>query len=172
MKQQGCYLGLVLVAAVFVQGCLTGRGKGDDADAPRVLTKLETRYGYITPQEIRADRTVSVALINVDFSKAHLLFDFNIGSFEPRSGRGDIYLKVDKPTRPLVSLAELQAKLEACIEDIPVGIIMMVDGVALGVGGNTPKAEQNDFFRDFATMMEAAGIKYAYIVPEKITISR
>ena len=172
MEKRGFYIGLSMAAAVFVQGCISGKGNAEFDMSSAVLTKLDTAYGYVIPQELKSEKPLVVALINVDFSKTHLLFDFSVGTFEPRKNRGDVYLKVQESGDPLVSLAELREKLEPHVADVPIGIIMMVDGAPLGVGGKSPKPEQNEFFREFAAMMADAGIKYAYIVPEKVTISR
>lgn len=164
------FIDSVLVLAFFVQGCVSE--KAIEAEKLQYLTKINTEYAYVTPQEIEGDEPVSVALINVDFAQTHILFDFNIGTFEPSKNRGDLYLKVTGSGKFLGSLSELRAEMEPHILKMPIGIIMMVDGAPLGVGGNTPKPEQNDFFRDFAAMMSSAEIQYAYIVPEKVTLSR
>ena len=157
-------------AALVFQGCATvNPAKVDDSQS---FSKIKTAYGHVTPQEIGGGEAVYVALINVDFSQTHLVFDFNIGSFIPKKDSGAVYLKIGRDSEPLASLAELGAVLEKHTLEAPIGIIMMIDGQALGVGGNTPKPEQNDFFKDFAKMMSEVGIRYAYIVPESVKISR
>ncbi len=164
------FKGVTLAVAMVMQGCVSQ--KIVDEEALQYLTKIKSEYGYVTPQEIEGENPVAVAIINVDFSRTHILFEFDIGTFEPRKNRGDLYLKVTGSGKLIGSLAELRAAMEPHILTMPIGIIMMVDGAPLGVGGHTPKPEQNDFFRDFAAMMSSAGIQYAYIVPEKITLSR
>ncbi len=163
-------VGWVLAMTLLVQGCVSE--KGAEVAKPQVLSKINTTYSYVTPQEIGGGGTVAVAIINVDFSKTHILFDFNIGTFQPKEGRNDLYLRMTGSGKYLGSLAELQAEMAPHIQEMPIGIIMMVDGVPLGVGGNTPKPEQNEFFHDFAEMMSSSGIKYAYLVPEKVSLAK
>lgn len=170
MIRKSFSVGWALALAMLAQGCVSE--KAAEVVKPHYLTKINTEYGYITPQEIEGDSPVAVAVINVDFSKTHILFDFNIGTFQPKEGRGDLYLKMTGSGKYLGSLAELRAEMAPYIQGTPIGIIMMVDGAALGVGGNTPKQEQNDFFHDFAEMMSAAGIRYAYLVPEKVSFTK
>ncbi len=170
MIKKSFSFGWAIALTLLIQGCASE--KAVEVVKPHYLTKINTEYGYITPQEIGGESAVAVAVINVDFSKTHILFDFNIGTFQPKEGRGDLYLKVTGSGKFLGSLAELQAEMVPHIQGMPIGIIMMVNGTPLGVGGNTPKPEQNDFFHDFAEMMATAGIKYAYLVPEKVSLTR
>lgn len=170
MKRKNVYMGGAFVIAMLVQGCISE--KAVEAPALQYLTEINTKYGYVTPQEIGGDQPVAVAIINVDFSKTHILFDFNVGTFQPKESRGDLYLKLKGSEKYLGSLAELQAEMAPHIQGMPIGIIMMVDGAPLGVGGNSPKPEQNEFFHDFSEMMSAAGIRYAYLVPEKIYLTK
>ena len=169
VKKRG-YIGWAFALAMLVQGCVSEKA----VEAPKVqyLSEINTKYGYVTPQEIGGDQPVAVAIINVDFSKTHILFDFNVGTFLPKEGRGDLYLKLTGSGKYLGSLAELQAEMAPHIQGMPIGIIMMVDGAPLGVGGITPKPEQNEFFHDFSEMMSAAGIRYAYLVPEKVSLTK
>lgn len=170
MTKKSFPVGWALALTLLVQGCVSE--KVVEVAKPQILTKINTEYGYVTPQEIGGQGMVAVAVINVDFSKTHILYDFNIGTFQPKEGRNDLYLKVVGSGKYLGSLAELQAEMAPHIQGMPIGIIMMVDGAPLGVGGNTPKPEQNDFFHDFAEMMSSAGIQYAYLVPEKVSLSK
>ncbi len=170
MTNKTVSIGWALAVALLVQGCVSE--KAVEVAKPQILSKINTNYSYVTPQEIGGNVPVAVAVINVDFSKTHILFDFNIGTFQPKEGRNDLYLKMTGSGKYLGSLAELQSEMAPHIEGMPIGIIMMVNGVPLGVGGNTPKPEQNDFFHDFAEMMSSSGIKYAYLVPEKISLTK
>jgi hypothetical protein len=158
------------VSAVVIGGCASQKVAEVVADHP--FTPINGAYGYVTPQEITGEDPVYVALIDVDFSKTHILFTFNVGSFVPKEKSGSVYLRANGAGEALASLAELRAKLEPLAGDSRIGVIMMIDGEPLGVGGKTPRPEQGDLFREFAAMMEEAGIKYAYIVPERISISR
>ena len=160
----------VAVSAFVIGGCASKKVAEVVAEHP--FTPLNCEYGYVTPQEITGEDPVYIALINVDFSKTHILFTYNVGSFVPKEKSGAIYLRVNGAGEALASLAELRAKLEPLAGNSKIGVVMMIDGEPLGVSGKTPKPEQGDLFREFAGMMEEAGIKYAYIVPERISISR
>lgn len=174
MKLNKQMLGLVLVVTAIMHGCASSRVEGVKPVSLLMLTPLETdaTHRYIFPEALAAGKPVVVALINVDFSKTYILFDFSVGVFEPRVNKGNVYLKTKGAEEPLVSLAEVRAKLESHIDGQPVGIIMSLDGVPLGVDEHAPKPEQGEFFRDFETMMADAGIAFAYIVPEKLVVSR
>lgn len=145
-----------------------------DSSSLLMLTPLKTdvAHRYVFPQEIAEGKPVAIALINVDFSKSHILFDFSVGTFEPRANKGNIYMKTVGAQETLASLSEVRTKLQQHIEGVPVGIIMSLDGIPLGVDEHAPKPEQGDFFRDFEAMMSAAGIAFSYVVPEKLVVSR
>lgn len=171
MKRSPLKIVFVVAATAWVTGGCVSK-KADVVLTEHPFTPIGGEYGYVTPQEIAGEEPVYVALINVDFSKTHILFTLNVGSFVPKEKSGSIFLRVNGAGEALASLAELRAKLEPLAGDSRIGVIMMIDGEPLGVGGKSPKSEQGDLFREFAAMMETAGIKYAYIVPERISISR
>ncbi len=171
MKKNLLICGLMMVALMGLQGCASADKQAEVKDISP-FTPLDTKFSYVTPQELSGRESVVVALINVDFSQTQLLFDCSVAEFEPHKTRGDVYLKIKKSSNPLISLAELKAEIEKNLIDVPLGIIVLIDGEPVGVAGKSPTPEQNGFFREFADMMRTAGIQYAYIVPEKVTISR
>jgi len=174
MKSKKQLFGMMLVVIAMMQGCASSRVEEASSLSLLKLTPLGTDVTrrYVFPDELAAGQPVVVALINVDFSRSHILFDFSVGAFEPRANKGNVYLKTTDAAETLVSLAEVRTKLQLHIEEQPVGIIMSLDGIPLGVDEHAPKPEQGEFFRDFETMMSEAGIPFAYIVPEKLVVSR
>lgn len=174
MKSNKQMFGLVFTVATVLCGCASSRVEELDSRSLLMLTPLGTDMArrYVFPEELAEGKSVAIALINVDFSKSHILFDFSVGAFEPRANKGNVYLKTASTGETLVSLAEVRAKLQLHVEGQPVGIIMSLNGIPLGVDEHAPKPEQGEFFRDFEAMMSDAGIQFAYIVPEKLVISR
>ncbi len=158
--------------ALLFSGCATPPAAPDAIREPVPLTRLTTDRAFVTPRDLAGSGPITVALINVDFSRSHILLDLSVGVFEPRGNRGDVYLSVRHHSESLGSLAAFREALLVHVTDVPIGVIMMLNGSPLGVAGHVPKPEQQAFFREFALMMADAGIVHATIVPEKLTISR
>ena len=167
---------LALAAAVIATGgCRTAPDAKTTApkavEAKDKLTPLQTEFGYVTPRDLKERTGMRVALIDVDFTKPNLAYRFNVVTFVP-DGTDALTALSPGPPPSLHALAELRDHLLPFVPDARIGLVMMLDGEPLGIGGKTPRPEQNAFFREFAAMMDAAGIAYTYIVPGKISIIR
>jgi|LFRM01.1.fsa_nt_gb hypothetical protein len=175
MTIQGRTIFALALATLAAGGCLmapgTKKSPAKEVDAKQMLTPLQTEFGYVTPRDLKQDGALKLAMIDVDFTKPNLVYDFSVVVFEPDGSDALLAKAAGQPTR-LNTLAELRDHLLPFVPDARIGLVMMLDGEPLGIGGKTPRPEQNAFFREFATMMDAAGIAYTYIVPGKIAIIR
>jgi hypothetical protein len=173
MTIQGKTILAVALAALAAGGCRTAPDAKTKppqvVDAKQMLTPLQTGFGYVTPRDLKQGGGLRLALIDVDFTKPNLAYDFNVVSFAP-DGTDALLAFAAEPPKRLNTLAELREHLLPYVPSARIGIVMMLDGEPLGVGGAVPRPEQNAFFREFAAMMDAAGIAYTYIVPETISI--
>lgn len=172
--QRKTILAVALVALAFA-GCHTTRdtttSPPQEVDASRMLTPLQTTFSYVTPRDVKQRGGLRLALIDVDFTKTNLAYNFSIVDFTP-DGTDTVLARAVEPARRLSTLAELRDHLLPYVPDGRVGVIILHDGEPLGVGGKTPTSEQIAFFRAFAAMMDEAEIVYSYIVPAKVVVIR
>ncbi|MGI5870040.1 MAG: hypothetical protein ACOX9C_11425 [Kiritimatiellia bacterium] len=164
----------VAMATLMLAGCKTAP-KEKESTAPKtvasdkMLTALETTYNYMTPRDLKESGGLRIALVDVDFSRPNLAYDFNVVSFTP-DGTDALLAVATEPAKRLNTLSELRDYFLAYMPSARIGVVMMFDGEPLGTSGKSPQSAHNAFFREFAAMMDAAGIDYTYIVPDKITI--
>lgn len=164
-----------LLAAALAGGCATTDGPDGPgapaADAPAAFTKLETQSLWLAPAELERQglRSVAVALIDLDFSKPETELVLSIASFRPDGNAMRLAVAGD-PVR-VKTVAALRDELAKRTTETPIGLVVTAGGKPLGAGAEV-SPEMQAFLGYFLDQLGSAGVKFAILAPEKLTVER
>lgn len=166
-------LSIVLTIGCFV-GCKTSKPEKDETFKKHNLTHIESKNRYMLSSELPENETKHIAIINILLpkgSESMVKAELTFGSFKPRKN-GKVYIQATSKTICLQSMLELVDNISSRTMDPPIGIFMLVDGVAMGMDGSPDSdIDVMMFTRELDSLLADKNIQQVYLIPDSFSIS-
>ena len=166
-------LSIMLTIGCFV-GCKTAETEKEETIKKHNLTHIDTKDRYMLSSALPEKETLHVAVINILLPKGNqstVQAELTFGSVSPRKN-GKAYVQATSKTIRLQSMLQLVDEISVRTMHPPVGIFMLVDGVALGMEGS-PDADEDVmmFTRELDSLLADKEIQQVYLIPNSFSIS-
>lgn len=174
MKKNTLAISLLALLSIVFVGCKTTDTVEKKKDTKHNLNHIETKNRYMLSSELPKEGNIYVAVVNIVLPSANsstVAAELTFGSFKPREN-GKVYIQSDAKTVRYQSMTELVNAISIRSMDPPIGIFMLVDGVALGTDA-APDADVDvmTFTRELDSLLADENIQQVYLIPDSFSIS-
>lgn len=172
--------GSLLLACALVAGCASTpkpSTEGGRDIALQAFTELPVKsdFPYVLTSQLHSlksqPKLVVAALVNVDMSQENVVFKYTPGAFRVRKD-GEVTFAAFDEELALPSIGSLVREFQRRTDRGPIGLFLMLDGVALGTTNVELDDAQEEFLRIFEESLQASNVKYVFLVPQRLLVAR
>ena len=158
--------------SLFVAGCASTPDVDEPGGAPEEVrfTPLPGVRHWMTASELPTDGRIVIALADIDATRPEVVYSCAAAACSPDGGDSLVLTVLEDPVSCPTLLA-LRNALDHRTEEPPFGLVVTAGGRPLG-GGTQVTPEMAAFLRYFVSTLDDAGLRYAFIVPERLIVVR
>lgn len=159
--------------SLFVAGCASPPAGDEPGAAPEEVrfTPLEGARHWMTAAELPTDGRIVIALADIDATRPEVVYSCAAAACSPDGGDSLVLTVLEDPVSCPTLLA-LRNALDHRTQEPPFGLVVTAGGRPLGGGGTQVTPEMAAFLRYFVSTLDDAGLRYAFIVPERLIVVR
>ena len=161
------------VLSLLVAGCASTPDADEPGAAPEELrfSPLADAKHWMTAAELPTDGRIVLALADIDTTRPDVVYSCAAAACTPDGGDSLVLTVLEDPVACPTLLA-LRDALNHRTEEPPFGLIVTAGGRPLGGSGTQVTSDMAAFLRYFVSTLDDAGLRYAFIVPERIIVVR